>query len=232
MRRADRLFDIIAMMRAARRPVTAAALAAELEVAPRTIYRDIATLQARHVPIEGAAGIGYVLRAGFDLPPLMFTTEEAEAIAIGARLLRRTGDPALQAAANRVLSKIMGIVGDTLHAYLADPRFFVSDHGARVPATADLAAVRRAIRDARKLRITYADGQGRDTARTIWPIGLAYYVQATLVYAWCELRADYRHFRADRITAFEVLAECYPIEERERMAGWLASRQEAATMSF
>src|SRR5438445_2613130 len=106
MRRSDRLFEIIQALRTAAQPVTAAALAEELEVTVRTVYRDVATLQARRVPIEGAAGIGYVLRRGFDLPPLMFTIEEIEAIAVGARLVSRTGDPGLQDAAESVLSKV------------------------------------------------------------------------------------------------------------------------------
>ena len=106
LRRADRLFDILRILRAARQPVTAAAIADQLEVTARTIYRDVATLQARRVPIEGAAGIGYVLRRGFDLPPLMFTEDEAEAIAVAVRMLARTGDPGLQKAAESVLSKV------------------------------------------------------------------------------------------------------------------------------
>src|SRR5246127_433811 len=106
MRRSDRLFDIIQRLRTARGPTTAAALADELEVTVRTVYRDVATLQARRVPIEGAPGLGYVLRRGFDLPPLMFNSEEIEAIAVGARLLSRTGDASLQDAANSVLSKV------------------------------------------------------------------------------------------------------------------------------
>src|SRR5580704_19601814 len=114
MRRADRLFDIIQVLRTASRPVTAAVLAAELEVTPRTVYRDIATLQARRVPIEGAPGLGYVLRRGFDLPPLMFTGEEVEAIVVAARLLRRTGDIGLQDAAASVLSKIGVVLPETM----------------------------------------------------------------------------------------------------------------------
>src|SRR5260221_8016206 len=106
MRRADRLFDVIQVLRTAKKPVTAAALAEELEVTVRTIYRDVATLQARRVPIEGAPGLGYVLRKGFDLPPLMFTLEETDAIAIGVRLLRRLRDPKLQKAAESVLAKL------------------------------------------------------------------------------------------------------------------------------
>src|SRR5215471_5074239 len=121
MRRADRLFDIIQVLRTATRPITATALAAELEVTPRTVYRDIATLQARRVPIEGAPGLGYVLRRGFDLPPLMFTSEEIEAIVVAMRLLRRTGDVGLQDAAVSVLSKIEVVLPEALRSHLATP---------------------------------------------------------------------------------------------------------------
>jgi predicted DNA-binding transcriptional regulator YafY len=118
LRRADRLFDILRILRSATGPLTAAAIAEELEVTARTIYRDIATMQARRIPIEGAAGIGYQLRRGFELPPLMFTEDEAEAIAVGVRMLARTGDPGLQQAAERVLSKVTLVVPDPLREYL------------------------------------------------------------------------------------------------------------------
>ena len=210
MRRSDRLFDIIQRLRTARGPTTAAALADELEVTVRTVYRDVATLQARRVPIEGAAGIGYMLRRGFDLPPLMFNTEEIEAIAVGARLVARTGDPSLHNAAESVLSKVTVVLPEALRAQLATAPIFVSTTGAPVPESIDLAAVRQAIREERKLHIIYADEKGARTQRTIWPIAVAYYVQATLIGAWCELRQDYRHFRADRISEMMVLDECYP----------------------
>src|SRR6202030_443403 len=119
MRRADRLFDIVQTLRAAGAPLTAAAMAEKLEVTVRTIYRDIADLQASRVPIEGAPGIGYVLRRGFDLPPLMFTLEEIEAIAVGSRLVSRTGDPSLQSAADSVLSKVTVVLPEALRAQLA-----------------------------------------------------------------------------------------------------------------
>ena len=225
MRRADRLFDIIQRLRTARGPMTAATLAEELEVTVRTVYRDVATLQARRVPIEGAAGVGYLLRRGFDLPPLMFTIEEIEAIAVGARLVSRTGDPALQDAAESVLSKVTVVLPERLRQQLAAAPFFVSASGAPVAARVDLAEVRQAIRDERKLWIAYADEKGTCSERVIWPIAVAYYVQATLVGAWCELRRDYRHFRADRITALTVLDERYPSDNGRLMAEWLALRQ-------
>lgn len=218
MRRADRPFDIIQILRTAPGPVTAAALAAELEVTPRTVYRDVATLQARRVPIEGAAGVGYVLRRGFDLPPLMFTSEEIEAIVVGARLLRRTGDSGLQEAAERVMSKVEVVLPEALRAHLAAPTAFVSGRGA--PAGVDLSIVRTAIHGDRKLRIGYTDEQGRQSTRTIWPFALAYYVEATLIGAWCELRNDFRHFRADRVQALAVLNEAFPVSGQALVAGW------------
>ncbi len=228
MRRADRLFDIIQRLRTARGPTTAAALAEDLEVTPRTVYRDIATLQARRVPIEGEAGIGYMLRRGFDLPPLMFTAEEIEAIAVGARLVARTGDAALQGAAESVLSKVTVVLPEALREQLASAPIYVSASGAPVPESVDLSVVRQAIRDERKLDIAYVDEKGTCTQRVIWPIAVAYYVQATLIGAWCELRHDYRHFRADRISTLTVLDDRYPSDNGRLMAEWLALRQNDA----
>ncbi|HEX2886310.1 YafY family protein [Vineibacter terrae] len=226
MRRADRLFDIIQILRSSRRPLTAAALAAELEVTVRTVYRDVATLQARRVPIEGAAGIGYVLRRGFDLPPLMFTTDEVDAVAVGARLVRRLRDAKLRKAADSVLSKVMAVLPEALRTSIEQPAFYVSDGDAVTPTGVDLAGVRGAIRASRKMRITYVDDQGRRTDRTIWPIAMAYYVDVTLIGAWCELRSDYRHFRVDRIATSSVLDEAFPADNGRLMAEWLALRKD------
>jgi predicted DNA-binding transcriptional regulator YafY len=223
MRRADRLFDIIRILRAATQPVTAAAIAEELEVTVRTVYRDIATLQARRIPIEGAAGIGYVLRRGFDLPPLMFTEDEAEAIVIGARMLARTGDPSLQKAAESVLSKVRLVVPDMLRDYLNATTVYVSKSGAPVPTQRDLpATIRHAIRDGRKMRIAYQDGDGRHTLRVIQPFAVAYYVESTLLCAWCELRNDIRHFRTDRVVSADVLDESFMIPAVV-IADWLTA---------
>jgi predicted DNA-binding transcriptional regulator YafY len=225
MRRSDRLFDIIQVLRTARGPMTAAVLATELEVNVRTVYRDVATLQARRVPIEGAAGVGYVLRRGFDLPPLMFTADEIEAIAVGARMVARTGDQGLRHAAGSVLSKVTAVLPDPLRAQLTDPPLFVSASGAPVPEGIDLSEVREAIRDERKLRIAYTDGIGEQTRRVIWPIAMAYYVQATLIAGWCELRRGYRHFRADRITSLTVLDERYPSDNGRLVTEWMKLQQ-------
>lgn len=222
MRRGDRLFEIIQLLRTATKPLTAADIATSLEVTPRTIYRDMAALQARRVPIEGAPGLGYVLRRGFDLPPLMFTIEEVEAIIVGAQLVRRTGDSGLQDAAETVLSKVKTILPDTLRQYSLEAPFFVSSFGAKSPSIVNIAKIRDAIRAARKIKISYEDEQGRQSQRIILPIATAYYVQVTLIAAWCTLRCDYRHFRADRITAIEWLNETFLAEQPRLLKGWLA----------
>jgi predicted DNA-binding transcriptional regulator YafY len=226
MRRADRLFDIIQTLRTAARPVSAAALADKLEVTVRTIYRDIAALQASRVPIEGAAGLGYVLRRGFDLPPLMFTTEEIDAIAVGARLVRRLRDPKLQAAAESVLGKLTDVVPQALRSHLAGTPYYVSDGSAPAAPGVDHSELRSAIHETRKMSIAYVDDEGRRTHRTIWPLAMAYYVDVTLIGAWCELRNDFRHFRIDRISASRLLDDRFPQENGKLMAEWLALRKE------
>jgi predicted DNA-binding transcriptional regulator YafY len=152
---------------------------------------------------------------------LMFTTEEIEAIAVGARLLHRTGAVGLQEDAAAVLSKVELVLPDALRAQLTVPTAFVSGRGAPTPEVADLSVIRTAIRQERKLRIDYADEQGRGSSRRIWPFATAYYVEATLITAWCELRNDFRHFRTDRVRALHVLEEGFPIPARTLMAQWL-----------
>lgn len=225
MRRADRLFDIIQILRTAKRPVTAATLAEKLEVTPRTIYRDVATLQARRVPIDGEAGVGYVLRRGFDLPPLMFTTEEVEAIVLGARMIPRLRDAKLQRAAESVLDKVTVVLPEQLRAELASPRFYVSGGSARPAKGIDLGALRGAIRDNRKMRIAYVDERGKRTRRVIWPIAMAYYVDVTVIGAWCELRKDYRHFRVERVESSATLDERFEADP-DLLRGWMALGKE------
>lgn len=226
MRRADRLFDIIQSLRAAAGPMTAAALADHLEVTVRTIYRDIAALQASRVPIEGAPGLGYVLRRGFDLPPLMFTADEADAVAIGVRLLRRLRDPKLQSAADSVLAKLAAVVPVPLQPHLVAAPVFVSEGDAPAVTGIDLAELRSAIHGSRKMSIAYADDAGRRTDRTIWPVAMAYYVDATVIGAWCELRNDFRHFRVDRILSSRVLDDCFPADNGKLVTEWFVLRKE------
>lgn len=197
--RSNRLFELIQMLRSARAPVPAHALAISLEVTKRTIYRDIVALQATGVPIEGAAGIGYVMRAGYNLPPLMFTADEIEAIVVGLSLLGRTGDASLQISANRVSRKIADVLPDYSVSPFDAPPLLVSHWNTVPPPGADYRLIRKAIREEEKLHLHYQDAETRATKRTVRPIGLIYYVDNVLLAAWCELREDYRHFRADRI---------------------------------
>jgi predicted DNA-binding transcriptional regulator YafY len=195
-------------------------------VTPRTVYRDIATLQARRVPIEGAAGVGYVLRKSFDLPPLNFTIDEIEAISVGARLVNRLKDPALQQAAVSVLAKVTSVVPERLRPHIAEAPIYVSPGMTPEAEGADLAEVRAAIRDSAKLYIAYVDEKGRRTNRVIWPIAMAYYVDASLIGAWCELRADYRNFRVERIVSSRVLDEHFDQDNGRLFREWSALPKE------
>lgn len=222
MRKASRLFEIIQILRLARKPVTAADMAETLEVTPRSIYRDIAGLQAMRVPIEGGRGIGYILRPGFDLPPLMFSIEETEAIVLALALLARTGDEELKAAAGRVNQKITGAVPEPLRLAFRSQALHAWGTVAPSPAGIDLALVRRAIRDERKLGIDYRDELGRATERTIRPIALIYYSETANIVAWCELRQAIRNFRADRVEHCEATDDFFPGEGEGLRDLWIS----------
>jgi predicted DNA-binding transcriptional regulator YafY len=218
------MFEIIQRLRGASRPMTAQKLAEILEVVPRTIYRDIAALQGMRVPIEGEAGIGYVMRAGFDLPPLMFTSEEVEAIVVGLALLRRTGDAGLQSAADSVSEKIAEVLPDDRGRDLAEMPLYVSAWHERTLTGLDLPLLRGAIRDETKLRIVYEDGEGRRTRRSVRPIALFYYIEVVVLVAWCELRRDLRHFRADRIVECKLTSKKFTGEGEKLRAIWKQQR--------
>lgn len=183
MRKASRLFEIIQILRLAPRPVTAARIAERLEVSPRSVYRDIAALQGMRVPIEGGRGVGYILRPGFTLPPLMLTIEEAEAVVLALALLDRTGDHELKRAAKRLNTKIAAAVPEPLRRALDGEAIHAWGPVAASPAGIDLAMVRRAIRDEQVIRIDYRDEAGRETRRTIRPIALIYYAEAVNIVA-------------------------------------------------
>lgn len=199
MRKASRLFEIIQILKRARHAVTAQAIAEQLEVTPRSIYRDIVALQAMRVPIEGERGLGYILRPGFDLPPLMFSVEETEAIVLGLALLERTGDKALKQAAKGVNAKIAAAVPEPLRQVLESNALQAWGSIAPAPEGIDLGMVRHAIRDEQKLLLDYRDEWGNATERLIRPLALIYYSATAVIVAWCELRQAIRNFRADRV---------------------------------
>jgi len=209
MPRSNRLFEIIQILRAARLPVRAEDLADKLEVSKRTVYRDIAALQAMRTPVEGEAGVGYVLRKGYDLPPLNFDQEEIEALHVGLAMLIRTGDGALQQAAARVSRKIAN-VHDSADWLQVAPWGAPQDDPDQ--ACVPTALLRRAVRSARKLRLSYVDKDSQQTTRVLRPLGLIYHVDCTLLAGWCELRGGFRHFRTDRMLGAELMEQGFAEE--------------------
>jgi len=208
VRRADRLFQIVQHLRRGR-VVTAARLAQALEVSQRTIYRDVADLVLAGIPINGEAGVGYALPGSFDLPPLMFTEEEIEALVLGARIVQSWADAALARAADGALAKIEAVLPPRLKDRVPDAVLFAP--GFHVPrrAAASLTPLRGAIRDRRKVRMRYQDRAGVASERTVQPLGLFYWGLSWSLGAWCETRKDFRNFRLDRMAAVEVLSEAF-----------------------
>ena len=221
MRRAERLFQIIQILRRHRRPVTAEALAAELEVSPRSVYRDIADLVGQRVPIEGAAGLGYLLREGFDLPPLMFKETELEALVLGARMVESWADRELAEAACDAIAKIEAVIPERLRGHMASTALLAPDGHMMAPLAFDLADLRRAIRSQRKVSFRYQDVLANRSERTVRPLSLAYFGPVWILAAWCELRADFRTFRLDRMREFEVMPDTFKNERGKTLHDFL-----------
>jgi len=210
MRRADRLFQIVQRLRRRGAVVTAAALAHELEVSERTIYRDVADLVASGVPITGEAGVGYRLpRGAFDLPPLMFTEDEIEALVLGARVVESWADPTLARAAADVLAKVEVVLPPALRERIAGATLFALNMREQVGVGDRLTTLRAAVRERRKVRLAYVDRGGQPTARIVWPLGLFYWGLTWTAGAYCELRDGFRNFRLDRITELEVTSDVF-----------------------
>lgn len=220
MRRADRLFQIIQILRRTQRPLTADAIAAELETSKRTVYRDVAALMSQRVPIRGEAGTGYVLEGGFDLPPLMLTPEEIEAAVLGAQWVAGRGDPALARAAQDLIAKIAAAVPERMRIHTDDPAIRAHPAWNRVADSIDMSQVRASIHHGRKVRLLYRDEQGRETERIVWPILVGYWETVRIIGAWCELRGDFRSFRTDRVATATFLDERYPERPGVLRAKW------------
>lgn len=224
MARADRLLALLQVLRRHRYPVTGDALAAQLSVSLRTLYRDIAALRAQGAHIEGEPGLGYVLRPGFLLPPLMFTQEEIEALVLGGRWVAQHGDEVLAAAAREAVDKIAAVLPAPLRRTLDGTGLLVASPRQDVPPGPDMAPIRAAIRDECKLVLAYRDGAGAASQRTVWPVAIGFFEQVRVLIAWCELRQDFRHFRLDRIAALEVTGERYPRHRPALLQAWHASQ--------
>lgn len=219
MRRGDRLFELIEILRQAGGPISGAQIAAQLEVSPRTVYRDIAALMAQRVPIRGEAGVGYVLEAGFHMPPLMLTADEFEAAVLGAQWVQSRAEPELAAAANSLMNKIAAVAPERLQCSLLEP---VTSVAPVLPSTEALSAaqIRLAIRSRSKILLRYRDAQDQQSTRVVWPILLGYRDAGRILAAWCEQRAAYRYFRTERIERGEVLKDNIPRRMAQLRAGW------------
>jgi predicted DNA-binding transcriptional regulator YafY len=231
MRRADRLFQIIQILRRSTRPVTAAALAEELEVSKRTVYRDVADLIGQRVPVEGEAGLGYLLASDYDMPPLMLTPDEIEAVTLGAQWVAGRSDKVLSNAALDVIAKIAAIVPERLRPFVVEPSVGVKPAIGEPEERIDPSSLRSAIRNGRKLRLRYRSEAGEETERIVWPVILGYAETSRLLVAWCELRQGFRHFRTERMIEAETLDEAVGLRPGELRRRWRRWREATARLS-
>ncbi len=221
MSKTQRLFDLIQLLRSHRYPVSGQKLASELGVCLRTIYRDIAALQAQGATIEGEPGLGFVLRPGFMLPPLMFSEEEIEALVLGSRWVARRTDKTLRLAATNLLAKIAAVLPEDLKHQLEYSGLLIG------PATTTIekddekeALIRHAIRREYKLQMTYVDAKDEKSQRIIWPLAMGFFEETHVIVAWCESRSDYRHFRTDRMVELTPLDVHYPKRRQTLLKKW------------
>jgi len=222
MRRADRLFQTVQLLRRRRRATRAADIASHLGISERTVYRDIRDLMLAGTPIDGEAGVGYRLRAGYDLPPLMFDREEIQALVLGARIVRQFGDPALARASDAILNKVASILPADLAPLLEDTRLFVPGIVSARESADALGIARRALIERRKLQLSYADAKGAASARTVRPLGIFFWGRTWTLAAWCELRTDFRNFRLDRVSNASALEEKFSEEPGRTLRDMLA----------
>lgn len=217
MRRADRLFQIVQLVRG-RRLSTGQWLAERLAVSQRTVYRDIADLQLQGVPIEGEAGVGYRMRPGYDLPPLMFTHDEAKALVAAVRLAQPRLDPGLAAAAEQALAKVIAVLPSSVRAAAESLAVYAPDAGIDAATRSRLEVLRQATDARRKVRLDYHDLNDRRTQRTLRPLGCFYWSATWTLAAWCELRHGFRNFRVDRIETLQPLDERFRDEPGKTLA--------------
>jgi predicted DNA-binding transcriptional regulator YafY len=220
MRRADRLFRIVQHLRG-RRLTTAAFLAERLGVSLRTVYRDVRDLSLSGVPVEGEAGVGYRLKAGFDVPPLMFTLNEIEALAVGARMVEAWGGPVLADSARTAIEKIVAALPADRRLAVEQTRLYAPAYHIDGKAMRQLEAVRDAIGARRVLRLDYRDVKGSASEREVWPLALYFWGGSWTIAAWCESRNDFRNFRVDRVAELKALARRYPDQDGRRLADFL-----------
>lgn len=226
MSRATRLLDLLQLLRRHRYPVAGAELARDLDISLRTLYRDIAALQAQGAHIEGEPGVGYVLRPGYMLPPLMLSQEELEALVLGTRWVADRGDARLGEAAQNALTKISAVLPKDMSDELESTGLIVAPSWPPLESQAiDLGDVREAIRRETCVELGYIDLKGITTQRTVWPIALGFFDHVRLLIVWCEMRNGFRHFRTDRILSWQPIERRYPKRRAALLKAWRAERE-------
>jgi predicted DNA-binding transcriptional regulator YafY len=225
MSRAERLLELMQVLRRHRRPVSGSVLARELGISLRTLYRDIGSLQAQGAHIDGEAGMGYVLKPGFLLPPLMFSEDEIEALVLGSRWVADRADSELAEAARQVLAKVGAVLPADLRHELDGAALLVGPGAPMAAGDQELPRIRRAIRTQRKIEITYRDLKGAETTRTVWPFALGFFDRARVLVCWCESREAIRHFRTDRITSLAVSRQPYARSRHHLLTEWRAQER-------
>lgn len=218
--RSERLLSLLQSLRRRRYAVRGSALAEELEISLRTLYRDIATLQSQGAPIEGQAGVGFLLRPGYTLPPLMFSPDEIEAIVLGTRWVVERADDSLAMAARNALAKVGAVVPQKLKETLETGTLLVPTQMRPAVNHSLIKGVRHAIRNELKINISYRDLKEKHTRRAIWPFALAFYEQHLVIMAWCEKRHDFRHFRAERVESWDTTETNYPRSRLDLLREW------------
>jgi predicted DNA-binding transcriptional regulator YafY len=219
MSKTSRLFEMIGVLRARRRPVTAIELARELSVSERSIYRDIETLRSLGAPVDGQAGVGYVLNEGFFLPQFAFSPEELEALVLGLGWVQQRADPDLVRSSESALAKVLSARSNGPAQTGESPALVAASASERVDPP-QAAMLRDAIRRQRKVSIRYEDAQGAQSDRIIWPIAIVYFDDVRVLAAWCEERSAFRHFRVDRVVVKAILEERYPGRRQSLVTRW------------
>lgn len=219
MARAQRLLQLMQALRNRRYPVSAGVLAEELKVSKRTLYRDIGVLKDQGAHIDGEPGIGYVLKPGFMLPPLMFSEDEIDALVLGSRWVSSRADGTLAEAASSAVAKIAAVLPKDLRESLTSYTLLIPRGNVIPSGDRELGNIRLAIRNMNKVEIVYRDLEGKESTRIIWPFALGFFERVRIVAAWCETRQDYRHFRTDRIQALTTL-DRYPRSRNSMLREW------------
>ena len=224
MTRATRLLDLLQLLRRHRYPVAGAELARELDISLRTLYRDIGALQAQGAHIEGEPGVGYVLRPGYMLPPLMLSQEELEALVLGTRWVADRADARLGEAAHNALTKIAAVLPKDMSDDMESTGLLIAPAWPRHESIIDLGDVRSAIRSEQCVALSYTDLKGETTQRVVWPFALGFFDHVRLLIGWCEMRQDFRSFRTDRIKGWELTGKRYPKRRAALLKAWKAQK--------